>query len=36
MEETRKHPEFDPELLDLAVVNLPFMDEPKPSHAPQV
>jgi len=28
MEETRKHPEFDPELLDLAVVNLPFMDEP--------
>ena len=28
MEETRKHPEFDPELLDLAVINLPFMDEP--------
>ena len=27
-ETAKKHPEFSVELLDLAVINLPFLDEP--------
>src|SRR5437588_35263 len=29
MEESKKHHEFEPELLDLANINLPFLDEPE-------